>query len=49
MYYGFNFGIVWDLMRGIQNPFESVRMRYQTIFAITILVFVSSVIAMIID
>lgn len=36
VYYGFNIGIVWDMIKSMQNPFDSVEVRYKTIIGIGI-------------
>lgn len=35
VYYGFNFGIAWDLTKSMSNPFDSVKERYKTILMIS--------------
>ena len=39
IFYALNFGLAWDLIRTITNPFESVEMRQKMIFIMSPIIF----------
>lgn len=45
MFFGFNFGIAWDMVKSMTNPFDSIEVRYKTILILsgitTFLAFIS--------